>query len=461
MEVKSPPLKVLVLGAGLAGLTGALELCQAGNDVTVLEARLRPGGRIETIRDAFADTLYTESGAAGIIPVEPDYALRYIKLFNLPLERPEPRTLPILHFFRGTRLIDHGDGKCQWPLELTADEQQLGLLGMRSKYIKPAVDEIAQTVESGDTQSVVAKYDRMSFGEFLRQAGASPAATELLAIADWDLIGEGSDSQSALDVLCQTTSYSIFTGNRYAIEGGNDLLPKAMALRLGERVHYGAEVVRIEHDEAGVRAVFKRGGLQHSVSADYMVCTIPFSVLRHIEVFPPFSEQKQDAINRLSYASVSRVFFQCRRRFWIDEGLSGYAFTDLPTSFFWDGAPRRRSIRGILQAFTNGPHARRCAAMSESERLAFALDCTKKLHPQIPEYYEGGVSRCWDLEQWSMGAFAWFRPGEMSTMLPHVIRPEGRVFFAGEHTSSLLLRNSVQGALESGTRVAEEIGRKP
>jgi monoamine oxidase len=262
-------------------------------------------------------------------------------------------------------------------------------------------------------------------------------------------------------VLCQTTSYSIFTSNRYAVEGGNDLLPKAMALRLGERVHYGAEVVRIERDEAGVRAVFRRGGLQHSASAEYMVCTIPFPVLRHIEVLPPFSEQKRHAIDRLSYASVSRVFLQCRRQFWIDEGLSGYAFTDLPISFLWDGAPRRRSIRGILQAFTNGPHARRIAAMSESERLAFALECAEKVYSQIREHCEGGVSRCWDLERWSMGAFAWFRPGEMSTMLPHIIRPEGRVYFAGEHTASLLLRNSVQGALESGSRVAEEIGHLP
>jgi monoamine oxidase len=461
MEAKSAPKKVLVLGAGLAGLAAAFELDHAGHDVTVLEARSRPGGRIETIRDAFADTLYTESGAAGIIPVEPDYALRYIKLFNLPLERPEPRTLPILHFFRGTRLTDRGDGKCDWPHDLTADEQQLGLLGMRSKYIKPAVDEIGQAAERGETEAVIAKYDRMSFGEFLRQAGASAAAAELLAIADWDLIGEGIDRQSALDVLCQTTSYSIFTSNRYAVEGGNDLLPKAMALRLGERVHYGAEVARIEHDEAGVRAVFKRGGLQHSVSAEHMICTIPFSVLRHIEVFPPFSDHKRRAIDRLSYASVSRVFLQCRRRFWIDEGLSGYAFTDLPTSFFWDGAPRRRSIRGILQAFTNGPHARRIAAMRESERLAFALECAEKVYPQVREYFEGGISRCWDLERWSMGAFAWFRTGEMSTLLPHVTRPEGRVYFAGEHTASLLLRNSVQGALESGIRVAEEIGRLP
>jgi monoamine oxidase len=461
MEVKSPAKKVLVLGAGLAGLAAAFELDHAGHDVTVLEARARPGGRIETIRDAFADTLYTESGAAGVIPVEPDYALRYIKLLNLPLERPEPRTLPILHFFRGTRLTDFGDGKCDWPLDLTTDEQQLGLLGMRNRYIKPAVDEIAQAAARRETEAVIAKYDRMSFGEFLRQAGASAAAAELLAIADWDLIGEGIDSQSALDVLCQTTSYSIFTSNRYAVEGGNDLLPKAMALRLGERVHYGAEVARIEHDEAGARAVFRRGGLQHSASAEYMVCTIPFSVLRHIEVFPPFSEQKRHAIDHLSYASVSRVFLQCRRRFWIDQGLSGYAFTDLPTSFLWNGAPRRRSIRGILQAFTNGPHARRIAAMGESERLAFALECAEKVYPQVRQHCEGGVSRSWDLERWSLGAFAWFRPGEMSTLLPHVVRPEGRVYFAGEHTASLLLRNSVQGALESGIRVAEEISHLP
>ncbi len=461
MGRKGSSKKIIVIGAGLAGLTAAYELAQAGHDVTVLEARTRPGGRVQTLRDPFADGLYTEAGAAGIIPTEPDLALHYLNLFNIPLARPEPRSLPIIHFFRGRRVIDSGDARVHLPVHLREEEQALGLLGMRTKYIKPAVDELVGAMRAGSADEVIAKYDAISFGELLANAGASLDAIHLLSVEDWDLIGEGPDSQSALDVLCQTTSYSMFTDARYSIEGGNDVLPKTMAAKLGARVHYGTVAVRIERDNAEVRVVFTRAGTTHKLSADYLVCTLPFSVLRGLEISPPCSHEKQRAIHDLSYASVSRVFLQCSMKFWNEEGLSGYTFTDLPTSFFWDGAPRQSTTRGVFQAFTIGPHARRIAEMDEAGRVNFVLEQAEKVYPQIREYCEGGASKCWDSDPYSRGAFAWFRPGEMAAMLPHIARPEGRVHFAGEHTSSLLLRNSVQGALESGMRAAGEINDLP
>jgi len=457
MARQSPSSKVIVIGAGLSGLVAAYELRQAGRDVMVLEARMRPGGRIQTWTDPFADGLYTEAGAAGIIPVEPDLVLRYAKLFNLALAEPEPRTLPIVHFFRGVRIVEDGESPMEWPLDLTDEERALGLLRMRTRYIRPAVDEIVRAHRDGTLDRVMEKYDRISFHEFLRRAGASEDAIRLLAIEDWDLVGEGTDKQSAFDVLCQTTTYSAFTGTRYSIEGGNDLLPKAIAGALGGRINYGAEVTRIEQDDEEVRVTFRRAGAIETAAGAYAICTLPFSVLRHLEISPPFSEAKSEMIARLSYASISRVFLQFSRRFWVDQGLSGYTFTDLPTSFFWDGAERQRRTRGILQAFTMGEHARRIAAMSETERVDFALAQVEKVYPGARKYCEGGVSKCWDLDPWSMGAFSWFKPGEMTTMAPQAGRPEGRVHFAGEHTSSLLLRNSVQGAIESGIRASEEI----
>jgi monoamine oxidase len=461
VEARQVPKKITVLGAGLAGLAAASELVDAGHDVTVLEARMRPGGRILTWRDPFADDLYTEAGAAGIVPVEPDYALRYLKLFNIPLARPEPLGLPILHYFGGKRVQDAEGSPVHWPLHLTSEEQKLGLLGMRTRYIKPAVDELARAWLAGSMEALIAKYDSMSFEDFLTNAGASPDAMRLLGIADWDLIGEGPNSQSALDVLCQTTSYSTFTSTRYSIEGGNDLLPKAMAARLGERVRYGASAVRIERDSGVVRVVFTRSGAAHTISSDYLVCSLPFSVLRRLEISPPFSHGKQRAIRDMPYASISRVFLQCSRKFWIDEGLSGYTFTDLPTSFFWDGTIRQRGIRGIFQAFMMGPHARHIEHLDEAGRVNFVVQQAEKVYPQIRKYCEGGISKCWDSDPCSLGAFAYFRPGQMTAMLPHLAQPEGRVHFAGEHTSCLLLRNSVQGALESGLRAAQEINRLP
>lgn len=92
-----------------------MELVQAGNDVTVLEARLRPGGRIQTWSDPFAEGLYAEAGATGIIPAEPDLALRYLRTFNIAFAPPESRGFPILHYFRGMRITDARDAPVAWP----------------------------------------------------------------------------------------------------------------------------------------------------------------------------------------------------------------------------------------------------------------------------------------------------------------------------------------------------------
>jgi monoamine oxidase len=94
--------------------------------------------------------------------------------------------------------------------------------------------------------------------------------------------------------------------------------------------------------------------------------------------------------------------------------------------------------------------------MSEPERLNFALEQAEKIYPAIRENFEGGTSKCWDADEWARGATAFYKPGQMTSLLPHVARPEGRIYFAGEHTS-VWIDGWMQGALESGMRVAKEI----
>jgi monoamine oxidase len=453
---------VIVLGAGLAGLAAAYELTEAGHEVTVVEARTWPGGRVRTARDAFAEGLYVETGATGFVPVEPiDFLMKYVKRFDLAISFPTAHPLSFLYYFRGKRLFDTGDVHINWPLKLLDEERKLGLPGMGRKYLKSAAEELFQASKTGCPGPVIEKYDQLSFAEFLRDRGASPDAGELLAITDWDQVGENPADRSSFDVLAQTACYGMFRNRRYSIEGGNDRLPKAFAARLGQRIRYGAVALRLEQAADGVQLTYLQGGTTHTTRGDYLVCAIPFSVLRQIEVQPTFSQHKRNVIEQLSYASVARVFIQCRRKFWIeDEGLSGYTFTDLPATFFWDATLEQKGDRGILQCWFAGAHARRLTALAEHERLAFALGQAEKVYPQIRDHCEGGISKCWDEDPWSRGAYAWYRPGEIAAMLPYLARPEGRIHFAGEHTASVLLRTSAQGALESGIRAAREISER-
>jgi monoamine oxidase len=102
-----------------------------------------------------------------------------------------------------------------------------------------------------------------------------------------------------------------------------------------------------------------------------------------------------------------------------------------------------------------GEQARRVTEMKETERLRFTLGEMEKVYPAIRKNFEGGTSVCWDEDRWARGAYAWFKPGQMSDLLPHIARPEGRIHFAGEHVSSW--PGWMQGAFQSGHRAAREI----
>jgi len=453
---------VIVVGGGLAGLTAAHTVMEAGCEVTLLEAQTRPGGRIRTSRDPFPDGLSAEIGAAAFIPVEPDLVMHYIRKFSLPLNKPEPRVLPIVYHFKGKRMLEDRAGRLQWPQKLSDDERQLGILGMRGRYLKSAASEIADALGgAAEDASTIEKYDRRSFADFMNAAGATRDAAELLSILDWDVVGEDLHRRSALDVLTQIAAYSTFTDIRYSIEGGNDLLPMAFASELGTRVHYNAMVESIEQDAGGVTAHYLCGPIARAVAADHVVIALPLARVAGIKFDPMLSSEKRNSIHDLGYASVSRAFIQCRRRFWIDEGLSGYAFTDLPITFMWDGAPAHHSGRGLLQCFMTGDRARRFAGLDDEERLLSTLENVQQVFPAIRDNFESAVFKCWDEDAYSPGAFAYFKPGQISRCLPYLRRAEGRLHFAGEHLGPLLFRGLAQAAMESGRSAAIEILKAP
>ena len=134
---------------------------------------------------------------------------------------------------------------------------------------------------------------------------------------------------SALDLL-RTLAFEMAETQRWKIVGGNDLLPMAFADRLADRIRYGAAVIRIEQDADQVRVVYRTPGGPQTVTGDRAICTVPFPVLRHIEVSPSFSPDKQRAINELPYDAVTRAIVQVRGRYWEQHGVNGFALTDDP-----------------------------------------------------------------------------------------------------------------------------------
>ena len=137
LKQKGPPKKVVVIGAGLAGLSAAYELTQAGHDVSILEAQLRSGGRVLTLRAPFADGLYAEAGATEVSSNH-DFTLKYLKLFDMPLDPSPPSKLGTISFLRGKRIKELKGVKHEIPFNLTPEEKALGGM-IWPKYLPASV----------------------------------------------------------------------------------------------------------------------------------------------------------------------------------------------------------------------------------------------------------------------------------------------------------------------------------
>ncbi|MBS1789289.1 MAG: FAD-dependent oxidoreductase [Acidobacteria bacterium] len=447
--------KVIIIGAGLAGMCAAYELVQAGHEVTVLEARMRSGGRVWTLRDNYPEGMYAEAGATNVFDNH-EWTNKYIKLLGVAIDQMESTSGASIYYLRGKRIVMKPGSPVDWPLELKADEKGLSRGALWTKYVVPAVKELGDVEAADWPHPLLARLDKISFAEFLRQQGASPGAQEILKLGLADQLGDGAEAVSALNLLREAAPRAAVKQASF-IRGGSDMFPKAFAAKLGDRIHYGLPVVRIEHDSRSVKVICQQTGSQQTFSADYLICAIPFTVLRRVEISPGFSLAKQQAIAQLGNTSVVRVFLQTRKRFWLDEGLTGSATTDLPIVTAYDKAHYLPGTRGMLEVYAAGVKARKLAAMPATERLNFTVKQMRLILPNLRQYYEGGASICWDDEKWTCGAYAWFRPGQMESFLPHFAKPEGRIHFAGDHTSPW--PGWMNGALQSGARAAREVNQ--
>ncbi len=359
-----PPRKIVIIGAGMAGLSAGWELSQAGHDITILEARTRPGGRVYTLREPFSDGLFAEGGAARI-PDNHDLTLKYVKLFEVPLEPMYPSQLSALRF--------NGSAKQEVPID-------------------GFTDGLAQF-----------------FGSEFRGP------------------------------------------NRFSkIKSGNDNLPKAFALRLGEKIHYGSAAVKIEQDAQQARVTFIEKGTRQTITADRVLCAAPFSVLRNVEFPASFPQRRRDLINNLHYDSVSRVYLQAKKRSWEEKGLNGFAITNDGVEI-WQPTWNQPAPRGILMTYNRRGQAERIAAMKEGERISSTLTQLGQWFPGLQENFERGATKCWIEDEWSRGAWAFIGVKDFIA----ASAAEGRIHFAGEHLSPFF--SWMQGALDSSQRAVKQI----
>ena len=458
--------RVVILGAGIAGLVAAYELDKMGYECTILEATARAGGRNLTVRRGDVleemnqprqqvmfdddDDLYANMGPARI-PYHHETILGYCKQLGVSLEvfvndnrgaffqsrgwnsgrRVTGRELHAAQRGYIAELLAKAVNRGALDQELTMEDQS-NLLDMLDDFSGPGLDADYTYTGSGR-----AGYDGMYVNKGLGGSNPVPplGMQEVLGFnLPWFFLhwGHDLDQQATL----------------FQPVGGMDKIVDAFTMKVGHLIRYESVVEDIRNQSpGGVRVAYSyRGAMMEPFDADFAICTIPATVLNDIP--NNFSMATQDAIADTPYDSAVKIAFQGKTRFWEEPSLSiygGISWTnfggDRDVTQIWYPANGYHRDKGIiLGAYIFGvpgfdqSSALSFAAMSPSQRLEAAIEAGENIHRgYYRDNVEAGVSRAWSEAPFQKGSW----PDFGKVPVAQLTEPDGAVYFAGDLTSAL------------------------
>jgi monoamine oxidase len=433
--------RVIVAGAGLSGLCAARELINAGVEVTVIDARDRPGGRVWTLRDGLADDQHAELGGE-FIDADQKEICGVVRDLGLELVRVLSRGFT--HRYRCG-----GD----WCLGRT------GPWDLLRQSLQPLLTRY-EAAHGDTTSGAVRELSTLSLRDWLRRQDAAP---QLHYIAD-ALRGfflADPDDLSVLPVVEQLSrGGSPAQARMFRIAGGNDRLVQALIDHMAATMLLRHTLRRITTSGGGITAsVDDEHGRVQQLEGDAMVVTLPASTLRDVEITPALPDDQQQAIRTLSYGCATKVVLQTAGDLFAGRRARAFA-TDTAAGAFWDGTEGQQGSHSIVTFLAGGSASARLRPRAE-QGAAAVLGEVCWLRPAAGAPGAGrrearAWSATWEDDPWARGGYAFVDPGFDPALRPALSRRAGRLAFAGEHTSEQW-QGYMNGAVESGIRAAREL----
>ncbi|MGV3487512.1 MAG: flavin monoamine oxidase family protein [Tuberibacillus sp.] len=463
------PKRIIIVGAGMAGLVAASLLKEAGHQVIVLEATLRVGGRVYTKRSPFIDNLYLDVGAMRIPSIHV-LTLAYIEKFGLGTAAFLNKTPHDIIYANGVRVSREDYARNPDILNYPVLPHERGKTAeeLIRAAIQPVTDFIMQNHEK-NWDRIVEDFGKYTMETFLRynpvgislSSGAVEMCKVLLGLEGFPELAFPAVLRELFPLFGPVTYF-------YEIQGGNDQLPLSFVPQLKEDIYLGHQMIKISqhNSQVTIHANHYQTQTKSQITGDIAIVTIPFTMMKFVEVEPrdSFSHNKYKAIRELHYVPSTKIGLQFRRRFWEAEGFKGgMVITDLPIRFaFYPSHLIGSTGSGIILAsYTWEDDCLPWDNLPEQDRIRNALDNLAVIHGSIVyDEFLIGASHSWAQYQYTGGAaFSMFKPNQEMDLFPYIHSPEGRVHFAGEHTSTD--PGWIEGAIQSGIRVAFEVNDLP
>ncbi|HVF97418.1 MAG TPA: FAD-dependent oxidoreductase [Flavisolibacter sp.] len=449
---KKPGSNIVILGAGMAGLNCAYQLKKDGYSSTVYEASKRVGGRIFSEKNVLSPSLTTELGGE-FIDTEHKDMLKLCKEFNLPLldtlSREEEALLRDSFFIDGRFYTEAEVIAAFEPYQkrIAADIRSLPLI---------------MTFEQHDAQTLY--FDNLSIKAYLDSIGMTGFLRKGIEIAYLTEYGLETEEQSSINFLYlfsanTSQGFQIFgsSDERYKIKGGNQRVTDAIYNQVKSQVKTEHQLVRIKELVKGYELMFNTGAGTIKINADVVVCTIPFSVLKSIEMQVALPQWKKNAIQNLGYGTNSKLFLGFNRPVWRSYVHSGYIFSNDAIQTGWDNSQLQGSAAAGFTVYQGGKKGVQLGSgtpQSQAPKFVAQLD---KMWPGCGGAYTGVAQRMhWPEHPYTKGSYACYKVGQYTTIRGAETKPVGNLFFAGEHCSSNF-QGFMNGAAETGRMAAADV----